>query len=45
MAKFPSSPNYTGFNAPSRVEADITDLEIEGEVPKDIHGVFYRVAN
>jgi len=40
MAKFPSSPNYTGFNAPSRVEADITDLEIEGEVPKDIHGCF-----
>jgi carotenoid cleavage dioxygenase-like enzyme len=44
MAKFPSSPNYTGFNTPSRVEADITDLEIEGEVPKDIQGVFYRVA-
>ena len=34
MAKFPASPSYTGFHAPSRLEADILDLEIEGEVPK-----------
>jgi hypothetical protein len=27
MAKFPASPSYTGFHAPSRLE----DLEIEGE--------------
>lgn len=40
MAKFPATPNYTGFNAPSRVEADIIGLEIEGEVPKDIQGAF-----
>ena len=44
MAKFPVSPSYTGFHAPSRLEADIHDLEIEGEVPKDINGAFYRVA-
>ncbi len=44
MAKFPTSPSYTGFHAPSRLEADIHDLEVEGEVPRDINGAFYRVA-
>ena len=44
MAKFPASPSYTGFHAPSRLEVDLHDLEIEGEVPKDINGAFYRVA-
>jgi carotenoid cleavage dioxygenase-like enzyme len=44
MAKFPNSPSYTGFHAPSRLEADIKDLEVEGEVPRDINGAFYRVA-
>ena len=31
MAKFPNSPSYTGFHTPSRLEADIHDLEVEGE--------------
>ena len=44
MAKFPASPSYTGFHAPSRLEVDLEDLEIEGEVPTDINGAFYRVA-
>jgi len=42
--KFPDLPIYTGFNAPGRLEADIRDLEVEGEVPSDIDGTFYRVA-
>lgn len=43
MVKFPDLPIYQGFNAPSRVEADIYDLEVDGEIPKEINGVFYHV--
>ena len=43
MAKFPNSPSYTGAFAPVRVEADVGDLEIEGDVPADLDGAFYRV--
>ncbi|MBU6443057.1 MAG: carotenoid oxygenase family protein [Alphaproteobacteria bacterium] len=43
MHKFPDMPIYTGFSAPSRIEADVADLEVEGTVPADIDGVFFRV--
>jgi carotenoid cleavage dioxygenase len=43
MAKFPNSPSFTGAMAPIRIEADVADLEIEGDVPSDIDGAFYRV--
>jgi len=33
-----------GFSAPTRFEADIYDCEVEGEIPSDIHGVWYRMA-
>jgi Retinal pigment epithelial membrane protein/SnoaL-like domain len=36
---FPS----TGFNAPTRFEADIHDCEVWGKVPSDIEGKFYRM--
>jgi carotenoid cleavage dioxygenase len=42
--RFPDLPIYTGFNEPSRIEADVHDLEVEGEVPRGIDGSFYRVA-
>jgi carotenoid cleavage dioxygenase-like enzyme len=41
--KFPDSPMFAGINAPCRIEADINDLEIEGEIPGQIDGAFYRV--
>jgi carotenoid cleavage dioxygenase-like enzyme len=41
--KFPDSPMFAGINAPCRIEADINDLEIEGEFPQQIDGAFYRV--
>jgi len=44
MSTFPSSPMFAGVNAPSRIEADVGDLEIVGEVPREIDGAFYRVA-
>lgn len=40
---FPESFDFQGFNAPSRVECEIYDLEIEGRVPKEIDGVWYRL--
>ena len=43
MSKFPQSPSFTGFNTPSRIEADILDLDIEGDVPAELDGAFYRV--
>ena len=42
--KFPDIPVYQGYYAPSRVEADIFDLEVaQGEIPASIAGTFYRV--
>ena len=43
MVHFPQSPNFTGFNTPSRVEADVRDLPFEGTIPRELDGAFYRV--
>jgi carotenoid cleavage dioxygenase-like enzyme len=43
MQSFPQLPIYTGFNTPSRMEVDIHDLEVEGKVPEELDGIFYRV--
>ncbi len=42
MKTFPELPIFTGFNKPSRMEIDIDDLEVEGELP-GISGAFYSV--
>ncbi len=39
---FPESFDFTGFNAPSRVECEIYDLVIEGKLPKEINGAWFR---
>ncbi|KAF1018822.1 MAG: Lignostilbene-alpha,beta-dioxygenase isozyme I [Paracidovorax wautersii] len=41
---FPDIPEFTGLYKPSRVEADVADLEIEGELPPGINGVFYQMS-
>ena len=43
MAHFPDSPSFTGFNTPSRIEADVFDLVHEGTIPAELNGAFYRV--
>jgi carotenoid cleavage dioxygenase-like enzyme len=43
VAHFPSTPSFTGFNTPSRIEADIANLDVEGAIPGEIDGAFYRV--
>ena len=39
---FPASVHYQGLNAPVRMEVDIRDLAVEGELPAEIAGAFFR---
>ncbi|HSG56837.1 MAG TPA: carotenoid oxygenase family protein [Paracoccaceae bacterium] len=39
---FKDDPFATGFFAPMRFEADIHDCEVDGTIPTDIDGTFYR---
>ena len=34
--------DFAGFNAPSRIECDIYDLIVEGAIPEEIQGNWYR---
>ena len=40
--KYPDHPNLRGNYAPIRMESDINDLIVEGEIPKDLFGSYYR---
>lgn len=40
--QFPTSMDFAGHNEPMRIECDIYDLVVEGEIPKEINGVWYR---
>jgi carotenoid cleavage dioxygenase len=43
MAKpFPETMDFGGWNAPSRIECDIYDLVIEGNLPEEINGSWFR---
>ena len=42
--RFPDIPMFRGVNAPSRVEVDLVDLEVDGDIPPDLDGAFFRVA-
>ncbi len=42
--RFPDTIAFRGFFAPVRIEADVYDLEVEGEIPADLDGSFYRAA-
>ena len=33
--RFPDTPTFQGINAPSRIEVDLHDLEVEGEMRAD----------
>ncbi|MEI9964749.1 MAG: carotenoid oxygenase family protein [Caulobacteraceae bacterium] len=43
MAKFPNSPSFTGVFEPIRIECDVADLDVEGDIPTDLDGAFFRV--
>lgn len=34
---------FSGFMKPSRFEGEVQNLEVHGEIPQEIDGVFYRV--
>ncbi len=38
-----TGPAPGGFFSPLRFEADVFDCEVEGQVPQDLNGAFYRV--
>jgi carotenoid cleavage dioxygenase len=40
--KYPDVFDFAGFNAPSRIECDIYDLVVEGEIPAEIDGSWFR---
>jgi len=42
MTAFPEHPDYTGLNAPVRMELDIRNLPVEGVIPPEIEGAFFR---
>ena len=42
--QWPDTPKFRGFFAPSRIEADVYDLEVEGRIPPELSGAFYRAA-
>jgi carotenoid cleavage dioxygenase len=41
--KFPDTDVFTGYHAPSRLEGDVIDLEVDGTIPPEINGTFYRI--
>lgn len=42
--RFPETPAFAGFNAPTRIEAAVTGLTvIEGAIPDGLDGAFYRM--
>lgn len=43
MAHFPRTASFTGFNTPSRIEADVADLAHQGVIPRELDGAFFRV--
>jgi carotenoid cleavage dioxygenase-like enzyme len=42
MRGFPDTPEYTGLNSPLREEYALKDLAIEGRVPGEVEGTFFR---
>jgi len=42
MSGFPNIPEYSGLNAPIGQEYELRDLSVEGRIPGDIEGTFFR---
>lgn len=42
-SKWPIALDLAGGNTPCRVECEVADLIVHGEIPKEIEGNFYRV--
>lgn len=42
MNAFPQIPDYMGLNKPQGQEYRVDDLEVVGEIPKEVDGTFFR---
>jgi len=42
VPKFPNTLPFIALNRPVRIEASVQDLEVEGAIPEDIKGAFFR---
>ena len=42
MSGFPNTPEYSGLNAPIGQEYELRDLTVEGRIPADVEGTFFR---
>ena len=42
MRRFPDTPEYIGLNTPLGEEYEIGSLAVEGRIPPDVEGVFFR---
>lgn len=42
MSDYPQTPDYCGLNRPVAAEYDLFDLPVEGVIPSDITGCFFR---
>lgn len=40
---YPARPQFSGFMKPCRYEGEVRALEVEGSIPSEIDGTFYRV--
>lgn len=40
--RFPDTVHYRGLNRPTHIEATAHDLYVEGEIPREIEGAFFR---
>ncbi len=40
---FPRSPTFMTIDEPFRFEGSLFDLEVEGTIPSELHGTFFRV--
>ena len=43
MVDFAKVPTKMGFFTPERFEGEVMDCEVQGQVPKDMNGTFFRV--
>ena len=42
MKQFPDTPEYTGLNTPIGEEYEIGSLAVEGRIPAEVEGTFFR---
>ena len=42
MQRFPDTPEYTGLNAPIGEEYNLENLPVEGVIPAEVEGAFFR---